>query len=355
MANIQQKNYRIILNSKILTRETRISAFVKLGEFLKSKELRESPFLENIVHRNAWYTRDNVLQQIDAISSNLTSDKLENWLREVPNHNIDKSVGLVLAGNLPLVGFHDIMTVLLAGFKAQIKVSSDDAGLTKFILDHLFEIEPLFKERVQFVEKLEHYDLVIATGSNNSARYFEYYFGKKPNIIRKNRNSISVLSGHETAEELKDLGHDIFDYFGLGCRSVSKIFIPLDYNIPNLLDNFESFQGIKDHTKYNNNYDFNKSIYLINRNKHFDNGFLLLKEDESLASPLAVVHFEYYDSIEKVEEYINSHRDEIQCVTTEMDLNSVDVPVFPLGSSQHPSLDDYADNINTLSFLLNNQ
>ena len=355
MANIRQKKHRLIINSKILTREQRINAFVKLGQFLQSDELKNSPIIDSAVHKNAWYTKPNILQQIHAIAQNLTHDQLEKWLKDVPNQDIDKSVGLVLAGNLPLVGFHDIMCVLLAGFTAKIKVSSDDAGLTKFILDQLIEIEPQFAKKIQLLDKLENFDLVIATGSNNSARYFEYYFGKKPNIIRKNRNSLSVLSGNETKEQLQALGHDIFDYFGLGCRSVSKIFIPEGYDIAKLLDNLESFHSIKDHSKYNNNYDFNKSIYLINKNKHFDNGFLLLKEDESLASPLAVVHFEYYKAKEDVEKYILAHKEDIQCVTSNMDLQVADVPVFPFGASQYPSLDDYADNVNTLDFLLANQ
>ena len=355
MANIRQKNYRIILNSKILTKEQRINAFVKLGELLDSGEFQNDSFLESLVHKNAWYTPTNVKQQIKAIANNLKKGKLEKWLKDVPNHSVQKSVGLVLAGNLPLVGFHDIMTVLLAGFVAKIKVSSDDAGLTKYILDKLLSIDPDFKDKVLFVEKLENYDLVIATGSNNSARYFEYYFGKKPHIIRKNRNSLSVLTGHESDQELKGLGHDIFDFFGLGCRSVSKLFIPRDYNIARLMENLESFHEIKNHSKYNNNYDFNKSIYLINKNKHFDNGFLLLKEDENLASPLAVVHYEYYDHLESVEEFINVHSNEIQCITTDADLSNIDVPVFPLGASQHPALDDYADNVDTLAFLLANQ
>ena len=355
MANIRQKKHRLIINSKILTREQRINAFVKLGQFLQSDELKNSPIIDSAVHKNAWYTKPNILQQIHAIAQNLTHDQLEKWLKDVPNQDIDKSVGLVLAGNLPLVGFHDIMCVLLAGFTAKIKVSSDDAGLTKFILNQLIDIEPQFAKKIQLLDKLENFDLVIATGSNNSARYFEYYFGKKPNIIRKNRNSLSVLSGNETKEQLQALGHDIFDYFGLGCRSVSKIFIPQGYDIAKLLDNLESFHSIKDHSKYNNNYDFNKSIYLINKNKHFDNGFLLLKEDESLASPLAVVHFEYYKAKEDVEKYILAHKEDIQCVTSDMDLQVADVPVFPFGASQYPSLDDYADNVNTLDFLLANQ
>ncbi len=338
-----------------MKREQRINSFVKLADLLVSEDFQQSDFLNQVAHKNAWYTKANVLQQINAIANNLTHIKLKTWLKDAPDHHVDKVVGLVLAGNLPLVGFHDIMTVLLAGFKAKVKASSEDAGLTKFIIDHLIKIEPLFNDRISFVEKLDNFDLVIATGSNNSARYFEYYFGNKPNIIRKNRNSLSVLTGKESKEQIENLGHDIFDYFGLGCRSVSKIFIPKDYDIPNLLDTLEIYNPINEHFKYNNNYDFNKSIYLINKNKHYDNGFLLLKEDENLASPLAVVHYEYYSDIEEVENFINNHEFEIQCVTTETELKNINVPVFPLGGSQYPSLDDYADNINTLSFLLENQ
>ncbi len=355
MANIQQNNKRIILNSKILILQQRIDAFVKLGSFLASEEAAESPILHAVSTKNPWYTRANVLQQFQAIAGNLTAAKLEQWLANAPQQDVPKTVGLVLAGNLPLVGFHDIMTVLLAGFTAMIKTSSDDAGLTNFVLDKLLDLEPQFREKIKLVERLDNFDLVIATGSNNSARYFEHYFGKYPHIIRKNRNSLAVLSGQETPEQLTALGHDIFDYFGLGCRSVSKIFLPKAYPIPQLFDQLESFHPIKDHFKYNNNYDFNKSIYLINKNVHFDNGFLLLKEDDALASPLAVVHYAYYENIQDVKEYINTHNEEIQCVTTEMDLQGVESPVFPLGNSQCPALDDYADNVDTLAFLVANQ
>src|SRR5690606_28586588 len=212
------------------------------------------------------------------------------------------------------------------------KVSSDDAGLTTFILNELIRIEPKFKNKINFVERLSNYDLIIATGSNNSARYFEYYFGKKPNIIRKNRNSLAVLSGQETKSDLINLGHDIFDYFGLGCRSVSQVFIPEKYDVSTLYEGLEEFQLIINHFKYSNNYDFNKSVYLINKNIHFDNGFLLLKEDPSLSSPLSVVHFQRYNDLKEVEDYLIANQNEIQCVTSEMELKTT-IPTFPLGAS----------------------
>ncbi|WP_312136226.1 acyl-CoA reductase [Sphingobacterium sp.] len=337
-----------------MVREQRIQAFSHLGSFLASDDAEIQAVLDRVERLNPWYTSRYVAQQFKALGAQLTEANLNAWLADFPDQETDKVVGLVLAGNLPLVGFHDILCVLITGFKAQIKASSDDAGLTKFVLDKLVEIEPAFADRFAIVDILKDFDLVIATGSNNSARYFEHYFGKKPHIIRKNRNSIAVLSGEETEEQLKSLGHDIFDFFGLGCRSVSKVFIPENYDVAKFFEAVESFNWIKDHFKYNNNYDFNKSIYLINKNQHFDNGFLLLKEDESMASPLAVVHYERYSSLAQVEEYINNHESDIQCVTSAIDLK-VDPPVFPLGSSQCPALDDYADGVNTLEFLRANQ
>src|SRR5690606_20806971 len=192
-------------------------------------------------------------------------------------------------------------------------------------------------------------------GSNNSARYFDYYFGKYPHIIRKNRNSVAVLSGGETHEELNKLGHDIFDYFGLGCRSVSKLFLPRAYGIPTLLDSLEVFASVGNHTKYRNNYDFNKSIYLINKDPHYDNGFLLLREHTALASPLSVLHYEFYDDRNQLAESIKSLSDQIQLVTSNIPLELGEIPQFALGNSQCPALDDYADNIDTLAFLMKNQ
>src|SRR5690606_14915371 len=247
-----------------------------------------------------------------------------------------------------------ILGSLIMGVTAKIKPSSDDAGLTGVILNKLIQIEPAFQKYIQLVEKLADYDLIIATGSNNSARYFEYYFGKKPNIIRKNRNSVAILTGKENKEELAQLGNDIFDYFGLGCRSISKLYIPVGYDIHLFFEAIEDKKALKDHFKYNNNYDYNKSIYLINKNQHYDNGFLLLKEDPSLASPLAVLHYEEYQDIKDVENSINQDKEFIQCVVCKDDL-ALDVSCLPFGVSQCPTLDDYADGVNTLAFLYKNR
>lgn len=337
-----------------MTKSDRIKAFAKLGEWMLQLDQDTLWRIESIHNKNPWYTKDNILKQFQALGQNLTQERLETWTAPYTVSETKKIVGLVLAGNIPLVGFHDVLSTLILGFTAQIKLSSDDAGLSTIVLNKLLEIEPRFKNQIQIVEKLADFDLVIATGSNNTARYFEYYFGKKPHIIRKNRNSIAVLTGKESKTQLAKLGDDIFDYFGLGCRSVSKIFIPKDYPIATFFESIEHYYPITDHYKYNNNYDYNKSIYLVNRDKHFDNGFLLLKQDENIASPLAVVFYQEYENLSQVEEYIHDRKESIQCVTSEAPLN-VDTPLFSLGGSQYPALDDYADGIDTLQFLVDNQ
>jgi len=338
----------------ILTKEQRIKAFAKLGSALQNPDDYTQASLSAIPFKNPWYTLPNILKQLDAIATNLEEKKLSHWLLPYPDFNTDKSVGLILAGNLPLVGFHDILCTLILGFTAKIKTSSEDAGLTAYILEKLIGIEPRFGEHIHIVEKLTDYDLVIATGSNNSARYFAYYFGQKPHIIRKNRNSLAVLTGQETSDELSLLGNDIFDYFGLGCRSVSKLFVPKGYDFVPFFQAIEEHKTIKDHFKYNNNYDYNKSIYLINRNKHYDNGFLLLKEDTALSSPLAVVHYEEYNDMDEAISKINIEKDNIQCVVS-TDKPPIEVPCFPFGQSQCPALDDYADGVDILRFLYNNR
>ncbi len=337
-----------------MTKQQRINAFVKLGQLLQNYPQDLVQVIEQAQYKNPWYTVGYVKKAIQAIAANLTNEKLQHWLSDYPDMQSEKTVGLILAGNIPLVGFHDILCVLISGFKAKIKVSSDDAGLTTCVLALLADIEPEIRARFEIVDKLKDFDLVIATGSDNTSRYFDYYFGSKPHIIRRNRNSIGVITGQETPEQLRDLGHDIFDYFGLGCRSVSKIFIPKDYAVSQLFEGIADFKTISEHFKYNNNYDYNKSIYLINGDKHYDNGFLLLKEDTRTASPLAVLYYEEYNSLSELENELNTQQQAIQCVVSAIPL-SLESPVFGFGESQCPALSDYADGVNTLDFLFENQ
>lgn len=337
-----------------MTKNQRIQAFSKLGAALLNEAVITPEFLEQTSYKNPWFTPDNTKFQLQQTAKQLNEQQLEKWLLAYSAPDSTKTVGLIMAGNIPLVGFHDLLCCALMGFHLEIKISSNDGGLTPFILDLLLDIEPQFRHKIQIVEKLSNYDLVIATGSNNTGRYFEYYFSKKPHIIRKNRNSLAILSGDESREELKALGTDIFRYFGLGCRSISKIYVPTGYDFTTLFECLEPWSSIGDHFKFRNNYDYNKSIYLINGNKHLDNGFLLVKEDNAFASPLAVLHYEEYESLDQLKNDLHTRHEEIQCIVSTIDCEP-EWTSINFGESQNPSLDDYADNVNTLEFLDSNR
>ncbi|MGE0562342.1 MAG: acyl-CoA reductase [Flavobacteriales bacterium] len=347
--------------------DKRINAFVELGSFLtqySSKHQHEA--LENLNQLfyndfnilmnnqkpfNGWFTPDNVAFAVESIAKMLKKEDLNKWLNNYTiTENINpKRVGVVMAGNIPLVGFHDFLSVLITGNVLVAKTSKEDNLLIKKIAEILITIEPGFKNKIVFTDKLENFDAVIATGSNNTARYFEFYFGKYPNIIRKNRNSVALLTGNETTIDIINLGKDIFQYFGLGCRNVSKLYVPKDYSF-NLF--FESilndYKHVVDNNKYANNYDYNKAVYLLGSNQLLDNNFVLLKESESLSSPVAVIHYEYYNSLDEVTTLLENKKEEIQCVVTEANIPNT----FKFGQAQQPTLWDYADGIDTMKFLL---
>ena len=351
VANIQQilcnKGFKI----HILTKKQRIEAFAQLGEYLLSDNPRLQQIIESAQYSNPWFTAPNIQEAVKATALNLSEDLLQDWLASyLFDGETEKTVGLVLAGNIPLVGFHDILCVLCAGFSVQIKPSSDDPVLTAHLLAKLQDICPAFVPKINITERLKDFDLVIATGNDNSARYFTYYFGGKPHIIRKNRNSLAVLTGKENADELHQLGNDVFNYFGLGCRSVSKLFVPEGYDISAFFEGIASFHDSINHHKYANNYDYNKSIYLINGNPHYDNGFLLVKPDERTASPLGVLYLEEYKNTAALVELLNAQSAHLQCVVSNEHL-AIATPVVDFGQSQRPTLDDYADGVNTLDFL----
>ena len=335
--------------SKILTSKQRIMAFLQLGHILQNPDEQLSSLIDSAKQYNAWFTPQSTAMAVKAISEMLNETDLDKWIDANTDEPVKmNAIGLILAGNIPLVGFHDILCVLASGNKALIKLSSQDKQLIPYILSKLSEIEPRFTEQFEFIERLKDFDAVIATGSNNTSRYFEYYFSKVPHIIRKNRNSIAVLNGNENREELKSLGQDIFDYFGLGCRNVSKIYVPKGYNFNAFFESIEEFKSVADHHKYNNNYDYNKSIFLVNMDKHLDNGFLLLKEDKQMASPLAVVYYQEYESIQEAERELLDNKEGIQCIVSRSDLS---MNVLPFGQSQRPGLWDYADGVDTMGFL----
>jgi len=334
-----------------------IEAFDYLGEQLRNhlnfkatRALNEA--VEAALIQNTWFTTPNINSAFRNWGEVLHLDNIIDWLSAYPNAKwSNQTVGLVLAGNLPLVGFHDVVCVLLSGHRAVIKLSSKDKVLIPACINILQSKFSEIKERVQFVsDQLGSVDKVIATGSNNSSRYFSYYFKDIPHIIRKNRNSLAVLTGDETDDQLAGLADDICLYFGLGCRSVSKIWVPKDYNFEILFAAMYKHKDIIHHNGYANNYDYNKAIFLMNKEPLLDNGFLILKEDVRISSPIACLYYNYYDNQTEVEQAIAVNREDIQCVVSLINDNS---NVF-FGEAQFPQLHDYADNIDTMDLLLKN-
>ena len=326
----------------------RIKSFALLGEELRNSSDDMNSIIETQVNLNPWFTPENVRRAITAIGTQLTEENLRKWTSRYNGIDVEEipmKVAVIMAGNIPLVGFHDFLSVLITGNNLIAKTSSKDSALLLFISSILCRINPAFKDRIEFRDgTLANFDAVIATGSDNSSRYFEYYFGKYPNIIRKNRNSIAILEGDETDEEMDGLGIDIFSYFGLGCRNVSKIYIPKGYNLGSHLKKWDNFNYIINHTKYSNNYDFNKAVYIVNKETFFDTGYLLLKEDTRISSPVSVLYYEYYESQDAVKQVPELMKEKIQCV--------VGRHYIPFGQAQWPHLWDYADGIDTIEFLL---
>jgi len=354
-----------------MTLETKKSVFVELGKFLNQfsetdntqnpsvlgNDLFFDDFIKLILlsqSHNGWYTPEQVYFAIKSWADALTEENITKWLSQyatefAQNNNTEKNVALILAGNIPLVGFHDFLSVLITGNKALIKTSSNDQHLLPFLAKYLVFVDESLKENITFVEgKLENFDTVIATGSNNTARYFEYYFKDKPSIIRKNRNSVAVLNGKETKEDLENLGEDIFRYFGLGCRNVSKIFVPKGYTFDAFFEAIFKYQDVIHYEKYANNYDYNKAVFLMSNFKLLDNGFLTIKEDPSYASPISSVFYEFYENIDELQTRLEADAEQIQCiVSNDLIKNSI-----PFGQTQNPQLWDYADNVDTITFLL---
>ena len=328
--------------------QARIQEFTKLGEYLKNDltSVKEEQIYSAKV-KNAWFTEKSIKDAINAWAEQLNHEMLTAWinpykLKEVEN---PKRVLIIMAGNIPLVGFHDFLAVLMSGHIAVIKLSSNDNVLIPLIIERLIEIAPDFISRIEFIEDIKDkkFEAVIATGSDSSSKYFEYYFKDAKRIIRKNRRSVAILDGTETKRELEGLANDVFAYFGLGCRNVSKVFLPKGYDLNKLFEAFYPYSNVVDHKKYGNNYDYNKAIFLMGSNKLIENGFLLLKEEKSLLSPVAMLYYEFYSNVDLIEEFIKDNKDLLQCVVSH--------DKIPFGSTQKPNLWDYADGVDTVEFL----
>jgi len=332
-----------------MTLENRINAFHLLGKKIEtlSPDEKENLFIRT-ANENPWFTANNIELALKGISKFLDANVLQQWIKNYRIEVSPKKIGVAMAGNIPLVGFHDLLCVVLSGHQLVAKLSSNDSVLMKFIRESLIEIDSSFANQILFEERLNGVDAVIATGSDNTSRYFEYYFRNIPHIIRKNRTSCAVILGEESPTEFSTLGKDVFTYFGLGCRNVSKLFVPEKFDFASLLKNWESFQPIIHHHKYANNYDYQKSILLVNQIPFYDTGFLLLTESKNLVSPISTIYYETYQDQNDLNEKINSQKEKIQCLVS---ANAWYKQSIGFGEAQFPTIDDYADNVDTMKFL----
>lgn len=352
--------------------QKRSNALIRLGEVLDTiagdvQHGRTDRGYQNAMHidftraismapqKNPWFTMENILYAMDANARMLSPEKVHSWTAYYDADKITRehmrNVGVISAGNIPFVGLHDVLCTLMSGHRLILRPSGNDAGLHQAILDLLVRIEPDLKSRIEIHEsRLTGFDAVIATGSNNTLRYFDHYFRDYPHVFRKNRSGAAILKGDETDDDLKDLADDVFRYYGLGCRNVSFLLLPGGFDTDRLFGNFLGWSRVQENHKYVNNYQYYRTLYLLNREKFLDNGFVMLKEDEHVHSPLSVLHYGYYQDIPSVQAFLGNNAWEIQCVVSHMD----GIPErVPFGRSQYPELWDYADGIDTMDFLLN--
>lgn len=333
----------------------RLDLLARLGLYIQQDTEARQLAINNTERHNRWLTKSSSLKVLEGFAKDfLDKEKLKNFLKNYPQIQeeiVPKKIGLVLAGNIPAVGFHDVLMVFLVGHSAMIKYSEKDEYLIPYMINFLVQEDERCKAYFEKVTVLKNFDAVIATGSNNSALYFEQYFSKYPHIIRKNRNSVAILDGSENSDDLLKLGIDIFRYFGMGCRSISKVYVPENYDFTPLMAALDNYKDIMEHTKYRNNYEYNRSIYLLNNVPHFANDCVMLVENESLLSRISSVHYEHYKNEADLKNKIEKKKEEIQCIATKMNLPFPNI--VALGQTQCPTLSDFADGVDTVEFLVN--
>ncbi|NQV51654.1 MAG: acyl-CoA reductase [Flavobacteriales bacterium] len=333
----------------------RIQALTRLGEALREilqhyttpEQERARAAVALSFHKNGWFTEPEVKRSLHYWSEALTQEKLTAWLDLYDiKGNSSLDVGLILAGNIPLVGFHDIVCTLLSGHRAIIKPSSSDHVLIEWLMELMVETTPNSKDWFEIrTERMKSFDAVIATGSNNSARYFEQYFGNVPHIIRKNRTSVAVLDGNESEKEMQGLIEDILSYYGLGCRNVTKVFVPSDYALNKIFAASLPFAHAMSNNKYANNYAYHRTLMMMEQKDVLENDVLLITPSQSLFSPVSVLHYEHYDNPKELSVKLEAQAGDIQCIVSR--------DQTPFGKAQRPDLQDYADGVDTMSFLRN--
>lgn len=327
--------------------QQRIGLLEDLGQYILSNDANWQSVKERASRENGWFTLEFIEIATQSIAhSFLQKDILEKWVAhyQVPAENPNpKNIGIVMAGNIPLVGFHDLLSVFITGYKASVKLSSKDQVLIRHLVERLSAGNGEVSTLIDFASMLKGCDAYIATGSNNAAGYFDYYFGKYPHIIRRNRTSVAVLTGTETAEELSRLADDVYQYFGLGCRNVTKLYVPRDYDFIPLITAFKRYNYLAEHHKYKNNYDYNLALHLLNKKFYMSNESLLMVEDSSVFSPISQLNYEFYDDRESLLKGLETNPD-IQC--------RVGHELIPFGQAQKPGIMDYADGEDTLAFLM---
>ncbi len=338
-----------------MTLAERIGALLYLGDYLREKDERLHAYIHRTYHKNKWFTIENQYASIDAICAEfLTEKKLLAWVKtySISENNSIKNIGLIPAANIPLVWFHDLMCIFISGHKSVVKLSERDSFVLPFFIQKMEEEFPQIKNYFSFPDNIpvDDLDAMIATGSNNSSRYFESYFGHLKNIIRRNRSSIAVLSGNETKEELNALGKDITLYYGLGCRNVSKLYVPKGYDFNPALEALHDYNNVILHDKYKNNYDYQTTILILNKQDYWNSGSIIFTKSESNSSPISVVHYEEYETVEEIQKNLSEKENEIQCIVSNSKLENK--TTVPFGQAQSPSLFDYADGVDTMKFLL---
>lgn len=328
--------------------QKRVDLLVRLGDYILSDHESWQQAKERAYRQNGWFIPDFINIATTAIATEfLQKNKLQQWIDQyqVPaENNSPKNVGIIMAGNIPLVGFHDFLCTFLTGHRQTIKTSSKDDVLIKHIVQQLHQWDAGTEPLISFSELPKGCDAYIATGSNNSARYFDYYFSKYPHIIRRNRTSVAILTGQESREELDKLADDVYLYFGLGCRNVTKIYVPKDYDFVPLLNSFRKYHYLSEHNKYKNNYDYNLALFILNKQYYMSNDSILLHENKAFFSPISCLNYEFYTDIQQLLPGLQKEQ-EIQCIVSRSGAT-------PFGEAQQPCLTDYADGMDTLQFLL---